>query len=88
MHAAEPLALISFDIAGSFPSSYCGYRYFGELIDNWSRKTWTLLLKDRKDVLSALNQWKAKVELQSGAKVKASRTDNAPEILQTLKEWE
>ena len=44
-NAAEPLALISFDVAGPFPP-YRGYRYFGELIDNWSRKTWTLLFKD------------------------------------------
>lgn len=34
-HAPEPLALVSFDIAGSFPVSYRGYRYFGELVDNW-----------------------------------------------------
>jgi hypothetical protein len=33
-HKQEPLALISFDVAGPFPKSYRGYRYFGEIIDN------------------------------------------------------
>ncbi|KAI1000823.1 hypothetical protein K3495_g7374 [Podosphaera aphanis] len=87
-HALESLALISFDVAGPFPPSYRGYRYFGEIVDNWRRKTWTLLLKDRNEILSALNKWKLKVELQIGMKVRASRTDNAPEIIQTLKQWE
>ncbi|KAI1004161.1 hypothetical protein K3495_g4052 [Podosphaera aphanis] len=87
-HDLEPLALISFDVAGPFPPSYRGYRYFGEIVDNWNRKTWTLLLKDRKEILSALNKWRLKVELQTGMTVRASRTDNAPEIIQTLKQWE
>ena len=52
-HAAEPSALIIFDIAGPFPASYRGYRYFGGLINNWSRKTWTLL-KYRKDEIFVL----------------------------------
>lgn len=87
VHAQEPLALISFDVAGPFPTSYRGYNYFGEIVDNWTRKTWTLLLKDRKDVLPKLSQWKKEVELESGRQVKAVRTDNAPEILETLNLW-
>jgi hypothetical protein len=37
-HKNEPLALVSFDVAGPFPTSYRGYKYFGVLLDNWSRK--------------------------------------------------
>jgi hypothetical protein len=85
-HKQEPLALISFDVAGPFPVSYRGFRYFGEIVDNWSRKTWTLLFKSRKDLLPKLNQWKLEQE-RSGNKVKAVRTDNAPEILETLNQW-
>lgn len=86
-HAQEPLALISFDVAGPFPTSYRGYRYFGEIIDNWTRKTWTILLKDRKEVLPKLTQWKREQELATGRRVRAARTDNAPEILETLQLW-
>jgi hypothetical protein len=87
-HKQQPLALISFDVAGPFPTSYRGYKYFGEIIDNWSRKTWTLLFKSREEVLPKLNRWRKSVERNSGYKVLATMTDNAPEILQTLKEWE
>ena len=87
-HAQKVLALISFDIAGPFPTSYRGYRYFGEIVDSWSRKTWTLLFKDRTEVLPALQKWKKIRERETGEKLRAARTDNAPEILETLKEWE
>jgi len=60
----------------------------GGIVDNWSRKSWTLLFKDRKEILPRLNKWKVQAELETGHKLKASRTDNAPEILETLHEWE
>jgi hypothetical protein len=87
-HTQESLALIAFDVAGPFPPSYKGYRYFGEIVDNWSRKTWTLLFKDRTEILPALHKWRKLRERETGKKVLAARTDNAPEILQTLQEWE
>ena len=43
--------------------------------------------KDRTEIKPALNKWKKKAELSTGKKVKAVRTDNAPEILETLNEW-
>jgi hypothetical protein len=86
-HKQELLALFSFDVAGPFHTSFRGYRYFGEVVDNWSRKTWTLLFRDRTEIKAALNKWKKKVELRTGKRVMAARTDNAPEILETLNEW-
>ncbi|KAI0992332.1 hypothetical protein K3495_g15854 [Podosphaera aphanis] len=38
-HKTEPLELISFDVAGPFPMSLRGNRYFLQVIDNWSRRT-------------------------------------------------
>lgn len=55
-HATESLALKSFEIVDSIPPSFRGYRYLGKMIENLSRKTWTLFLRDRKEILSALNQ--------------------------------
>ncbi|KAI1006804.1 hypothetical protein K3495_g1408 [Podosphaera aphanis] len=37
-HKTEPLELISFDVAGPFPMSLRGNRYFLQAIDNWSLK--------------------------------------------------
>lgn len=87
-HKNEPLALISFDVAGPFPTSYRGFKYLGIVLDNWSRKEWLLLFKDRTEVLPGLRKWKIKAEAESGYKLRAARTDNAPEILETLQEWE
>lgn len=86
-HKQEKLALISLDVAGPFPASYRGFRYFAEIIDNFTRKSWVLLLKNRSDLLGKLNHWAKSVELESGCKIKATRTDNAPEILETLEGW-
>lgn len=87
-HKQQPLALVSFDVAGPFPTSYRGYKYFGMIVDSWSRKTWTLLFKTREEILPALKLWKKKVELFSSYKLLATMTDNAPEILETLREFE
>ncbi len=32
----EPLALISFDVARPFPTSYYRFNYFREIVDNWT----------------------------------------------------
>lgn len=53
---AASLSLISIDVCGPLPESWAGYRYFLEIIDNYSRKTWTIALKKRDKVPRALNE--------------------------------
>lgn len=48
-HKAFLLALIQFDIAGPFPISLRGNRYFMLIIDSWSRMNWILALKHKSD---------------------------------------
>ena len=39
------------------------------LIDDFSRKSWVVLLKNKNDVESRLKEWKALVENESGEKM-------------------
>lgn len=81
------LALISVDICGPLPASRLKYEYFLEIVDNHSRRTWILFLRQRSDAVEALRKWKLKIELQSGAKLQAVRSDNATELKSILDEW-
>ena len=86
-HKEFKLALIQFDVAGPFPPSIRGNRYFMLIIDNWARKEWTLCMAYKSDAPRALREWKAETESRANSKIKAARSDNAPELLQAIKEW-
>jgi Reverse transcriptase (RNA-dependent DNA polymerase)/gag-polypeptide of LTR copia-type len=87
-HKAEALALISIDIAGPFIMSLRGYTYFLEIIDNYTRKVWTIPLESKGDAISKLQTWRLKQERKTGKKVIACRSDNAPELKEVMDEWE
>lgn len=86
-HKEQPLALVSLDVAGPFPVSYRGYRYFAQLLDNYTRRSWILLLKHKDDLYKELDEWVVFAERESGHKLLCTRTDNAPEILKYLLNW-
>ncbi|KAI0994773.1 hypothetical protein K3495_g13407, partial [Podosphaera aphanis] len=81
------LSLIQFDIAGPFPKSLRGNRYFLLIIDSFLRKNWILLLKQKSDAIQCLRTFKATVEREVNEKIKAARSDNAPELLLTVEGW-
>ena len=81
------LDLISINICGLLLKSLVGNTTFLEIVDNYSRKVWTICTKDRKSIPSELDTWKTTVELQTGQKLKAVRLDNAMELLSVVKEW-
>jgi hypothetical protein len=81
-HMVSKLSLIQFDITSPFPTSVQGNRYFLLIIDSFTRKNWILVLKEKSDAKSALEEWKKAVELQANAKIKAVRSDNVPELVQ------
>ena len=56
--------------------SHSGSRYFMSLVDDYSRKLWVFILKNKSDALMCFKQWKVLVENQTGKKVKRLRTDN------------
>jgi hypothetical protein len=86
-HKERKLALLSVDIAGPWPASMRGYKWFAEVIDNWSRKVWILLLVSKGDIIKELNKLATILERQTGEKILASRSDNAGEIQKILESW-
>ena len=83
-HKKEPLALVSLDIAGPFPKSLRGNNYFLQIIDNYTRKNWSLPLKSKDEAMTTLRTWKAREERQTGKVVNTARSDNTPELHKEL----
>ena len=88
--AKEPLELVHTDIAGPFVPKAVegGGRYNLVIIDDFSRKSWTIPLRLKSDTKVALKQWIAVNENQSGKKVKKLRSDNGGEYIDgDLETW-
>ncbi|KAI0993875.1 hypothetical protein K3495_g14309, partial [Podosphaera aphanis] len=87
-HKREPLELISFDIAGPFPTSLRGNRYFLQVVDSWSRRLWSIPLKTKDQAIHELRKLKLREEKQTGKMLKAARSDNAPELKNVMEQWQ
>ena len=83
----ELLELISIDIAGPFSMSLLGNRYFLEIVENKCRKIWVIPIKTKDGAIPELCKWKNIVELQTGQKLRAVRSDNASELKSILDKW-
>lgn len=87
-HKGVALELVSLDIAGPFIKSIRGFEYFLQIIDNYTRKVWTIPLKTKDEAIPKLQQWKLKEERRTKKKVIACRSDNAPELKEVMDQWE
>ena len=81
------LDLVSIDICKSLSMFWAEYQYFLKIIDNHSRRTWLSFLKNRSGAIPELQKWRQKVELETGCKLAAVHSDNAPELKSILNEW-
>ena len=81
--AKEPLDLIHTDIAGPFNPKAIegGGQYNLVIIDDFSRKSWTMPLKKKSDTKVALKEWIAVHENEVGRKLKVIRSDNGGEFI-------
>lgn len=61
-------------------NTYSGFKYYLLIIDDLSRKSWVLLLKNKSDTFQNFVNWKTLVENQVNKKVKTLRTDNGLEF--------
>ncbi|GIZ47373.1 hypothetical protein CKM354_001046600 [Cercospora kikuchii] len=84
----QRLSLVSVDVCGPLPVSRLGYKWWLEIVDNFSRKKWAFPMKSREDAPSILRDWKVKAELQSGNPLQIVKSDGARELLAVLKQWE
>ena len=57
-----------------------GYTYILTITDNYSRKSWVRLTKQRKELQALFLELKVTIELETGRKLQAVRLDNAPKF--------
>jgi hypothetical protein len=84
--ATQPLERVHMDFWGPYERpTLSGRKYMLTITDDFSRKSWICLVKDRREVYESFQNWRASVELESEHKLKAVRIDNAPEFLKLSK---
>jgi len=83
----ELLGLVSIDIAGQFPLSIDGHKYFLQIVENSTRKVWSIPIETKDEAIDVLEEWRRTEELSTGKKLKAIRSDNAPELKYIIDKW-
>ncbi|KAE8686521.1 Protein STRUBBELIG-RECEPTOR FAMILY 1 [Hibiscus syriacus] len=73
------LELVHSDVWQAPVTSLGGAKYFVSFIDDYSRRCWVYPIKKKSDVFATFKNFKARVELDSGNKIKCFRTDNGGE---------
>ncbi|KAK9066710.1 hypothetical protein SSX86_014033 [Deinandra increscens subsp. villosa] len=61
-----------------------GGRYFLSIVDDYSRRVWVYVLRNKSDAYQRFKDWMALVENQTGRRVKKLRTDNGLEFCNEL----
>lgn len=80
-HAKEPLELIHGDICGPIsPSTPVGKRYFFLLVDDYTRKMWVYMLKEKSEAFDAFKIFRSLVEKEINRQIKMFRTDMGGEF--------
>nr|AAU90089.1 putative polyprotein [Oryza sativa Japonica Group] len=79
--AQDALELVHGDLCGPIaPATPGGRKYFLLLVDDMSRFMWIRLLSGKHEAAAAIKQFKAGVEMESGRKLRALRTDRGGEF--------
>jgi transposase InsO family protein len=81
--AVEKLQLVHSDLLTINVPSLRGMRYILTFVDDFSRKLWVYPLATKSETFDRFKAFKAMVELESGCKLKALRSDNGGEYLST-----
>ena len=79
----RPFDLVHYDVWGPAPHpSPTGGKYYMVFVDDYTRATWTYILKSRQEVLSHVQHFLIEIITQYDTIVKILRTDNALEFTQ------
>ena len=82
--AKQPLELIYTDTCGPItPESFSRKRHFISFIDDYSRKTWVYILKEKSEAFEVFKKFKVMVEKATGRHIKAVRSDRGGENTST-----
>ena len=79
--SATILELIHSDVWKALVKSMGGAGYFVSFIDDYYRRCWVYLIKRKAYVFSIFKAFKARVELESGKKIKCLRTNDKGEYI-------
>lgn len=80
--SSRPLEYIHSDLWGpSKTQTHGGGHYFMSIVDDYSRKVWTYLLKTKDEETIKFREWLLLTENRSGYKVKYLRTNNGLEYM-------
>ena len=79
MRRKNSLELVHTEVCQADVKSHAGAQYFVTFIDDYSWKLWVSTLKTKDQVLSVFREFQAKVERESGQKLKVVPTDNRGE---------
>lgn len=75
------LDLVHGDLCGPVtPATHGGRRYFLLLVDDLSRYLWLILLASKDEAAAAIKKFQAGVEVETGRKLRALRTDRGGEF--------
>jgi transposase InsO family protein len=81
VQGAGLLDLVHGDLCGPItPATPGGCRHFLLLVDDHSRYMWVRLLNTKDEAASAIKQWQALVEAETGRVLRVLRTDNGGEF--------
>ena len=81
---SSPFALIHADLWGPAPiMSYTGFRYYLVLVDEFTKFTWTYLLKHKSDTFKVFTQFQAMINTQFSLPIKILRTNCGGEFTST-----
>ena len=61
-----------------------GGKYFLSLVDDYSRRVWVYILKQKNEAFEKFKQWKILIKNQTGRKMKKRRTYNGLEFCENL----
>ena len=88
MRRSAPLELVHTNVCQVDTKSHVGAQYFVTFIDDHSRRLWATQFKTKDQVLSVFfKELHARVERESGRKLKAVRADNGGEYRGQFKEY-
>ena len=82
VRAKVPLEIVHSCLCGLMQTpSISGSYYLLTFIDDYTRKTWVYLLKQKSEVFEQFCQYKALVKKESGHYIKVPRTDRGDEYI-------
>lgn len=80
LRSSEVLSVVHTDICGPMETeSLAGSKYFLLFVDDYSRMIFVYFVKHKSEALTCFKDFKAKVENQTGKKIKTIRSDNGRE---------